>query len=97
MNPVPGDFKVILGLSKARPHLMCRHFIMVISDYIVKRRITLFTGSLTSVLKLYYHTLDSVTSRTCCYECYYFFNNCIVPIGFLTWEIQVAFPGESQL
>ena len=33
----------------------------------------------------------------------YFFNiyntvyNCIVPMGFLPWEIQVAFPWESQL
>ena len=25
------------------------------------------------------------------------FYNCIVPMGFLAWEIQVAFPGESQL
>ena len=25
------------------------------------------------------------------------FNNCMVPIGFLLWEIRVAFPGESQL
>ena len=23
------------------------------------------------------------------------FYNCIVPMGFLTWEIRVAFPGES--
>ena len=23
--------------------------------------------------------------------------NCIVPVGFLPWEIRVAFPGESQL
>ena len=26
-----------------------------------------------------------------------FFYNCIVPVGFLPWEIRVAFPGESQL
>ena len=26
-----------------------------------------------------------------------FFYNCIVPIGFLPWEIRVAFPEESQL
>ena len=26
-----------------------------------------------------------------------FLNNCVVPFGFLPWEIQVAFPGESQL
>ena len=25
------------------------------------------------------------------------FNDCIVPLGFFPWEIQVAFPGESQL
>ena len=25
------------------------------------------------------------------------FDNCIVPMGFLPWEIRVAFPGESQL
>ena len=25
------------------------------------------------------------------------FYNCIVPMEFLPWEIQVAFPGESQL
>ena len=25
------------------------------------------------------------------------FYNCIVPVGFLPWEIRVAFPGESQL
>ena len=25
------------------------------------------------------------------------FYNCIVPMGFLPWEIRVAFPGESQL
>ena len=31
----------------------------------------------------------------CCCCC--FLNNCIVPMGFLPWEIQVAFPGESQL
>ena len=23
--------------------------------------------------------------------------NCIVPMGFLSWEVRVAFPGESQL
>ena len=27
----------------------------------------------------------------------FFLNNCIVPMGFLPWEIRVAFPGESQL
>ena len=27
----------------------------------------------------------------------FFFLNCIVPMGFLPWEIRVAFPGESQL
>ena len=27
----------------------------------------------------------------------YLCKNCIVPLGFLPWEIQVAFPGESQL
>ena len=27
----------------------------------------------------------------------FFFKNCIVPLGFLPWEIRVAFPGESQL
>ena len=26
-----------------------------------------------------------------------FFYNCIVPVGFLPWEVWVAFPGESQL
>ena len=26
-----------------------------------------------------------------------FFYNCIVPVEFLSWEIRVAFPGESQL
>ena len=26
-----------------------------------------------------------------------YFHNCIVPLGFLPWEIRVAFPGESQL
>ena len=25
------------------------------------------------------------------------YNSCIVPVGFLPWEIRVAFPGESQL
>ena len=25
------------------------------------------------------------------------FYNCIVPMGFLPWEVRVAFPGESQL
>ena len=25
------------------------------------------------------------------------FYNCIVPMGFLPWEIRVSFPGESQL
>ena len=28
---------------------------------------------------------------------FFFFNNCIVPLGFLPWEIRVAFPEESQL
>ena len=28
---------------------------------------------------------------------YFTFYNCIVSIGFLPWEIWVAFPGESQL
>ena len=28
---------------------------------------------------------------------YVLFYNCIVPMGFLTREIRVAFPGESQL
>ena len=29
---------------------------------------------------------------------FFFFScNCIVPLGILPWEIQVAFPGESQL
>ena len=23
--------------------------------------------------------------------------NCVVPLGFIPWEIRVAFPGESQL
>ena len=31
-----------------------------------------------------------------CYELFFFYN-CIVPVGFLPWEIRVAFPGESQL
>ena len=26
-----------------------------------------------------------------------FYYKCIVPMGFLSWEIRVAFPGESQL
>ena len=26
----------------------------------------------------------------------FFFNSCIVQMGFLTWEIQVAFPGEAS-
>ena len=25
------------------------------------------------------------------------FYNCIVPVGFISWEIRVAFPGENQL
>ena len=28
---------------------------------------------------------------------YFTFYICIVPMGFLPWEIRVAFPGESQL
>ena len=28
---------------------------------------------------------------------YFTFYNCIAPMGFLPWEIRVAFPGESQL
>ena len=36
-----------------------------------------------------------------CYNNYFyfffFFYNCLVPMGFLPWEIQVAFPGEIQL
>ena len=28
---------------------------------------------------------------------FFYFYNCIVPVGFLPWEIQIAFPGESQL
>ena len=28
---------------------------------------------------------------------YVYFYNCIVPMGFLPWEIRVAVPGESQL
>ena len=28
---------------------------------------------------------------------FFFFNNCIVAMGFLPWGIRVAFPGESQL
>ena len=28
---------------------------------------------------------------------YLFFYNCFVPLGVLSWEIRVAFPGESQL
>ena len=28
---------------------------------------------------------------------FFLFYNCIVQMGFLPWEIQVAFPGESQL
>ena len=31
-----------------------------------------------------------------CY-CILLSNKCIVPLGFLPWETQVAFPGESQL
>ena len=31
----------------------------------------------------------------CC--CCFTFYNCIIPMGFLWWEIQVAFPWESQL
>ena len=27
---------------------------------------------------------------------FFYFYNCIVPMGFLPWEIRVAFPGESQ-
>ena len=27
----------------------------------------------------------------------YYYYNCIVPVGFLPWETQVAFPWESQL
>ena len=27
---------------------------------------------------------------------FFFFYNCIVPMGFLPWEIRVAFPGEKQ-
>ena len=26
-----------------------------------------------------------------------YFDNCIVPVGFLLWEIRVAFPGDRQL
>ena len=42
----------------------------------------------------------------CCVHCHaydicwahlFFLNNCTVPLGFLLWKIQVAFPGESQL
>ena len=37
-------------------------------------------------------------SACCAHKCYTFtFYNCIVPVGFLPWEIRVAFPGESQL
>ena len=32
-----------------------------------------------------------------CFVFFYTFYNCIVPIGFLPWEIRVAFPAESQL
>ena len=28
---------------------------------------------------------------------YFTFYSCIDPVGFLPWEIRVAFPGESQL
>ena len=28
---------------------------------------------------------------------FYIFYNCIVPMGFLPWDIRVAFSGESQL
>ena len=38
---------------------------------------------------------ERVSECVCfCSFCSY---NCIVPIGFLPWEIRVAFPGESQL
>ena len=48
----------------------------------------------------------SVCQRVCACICarahafflfFFFFNNCIVPLGFLPWEIRVAFSGESQL
>ena len=29
--------------------------------------------------------------------CFILFCNCVIPLGFLPWEIRVAFPGESQL
>ena len=29
-------------------------------------------------------------------QTFFTFYNCIVPMGFLPWEIQVVFPGESQ-
>ena len=32
-----------------------------------------------------------------CMFCCCFLNNCIVPLGFLPWEIWAAFPGERQL
>ena len=28
---------------------------------------------------------------------FFFFYNCIVPVGFLPWEIWVAFPGEMRI
>ena len=28
---------------------------------------------------------------------FFFLHSCIVPMGFLPWEIRVAFPGESKL
>ena len=41
--------------------------------------------------------LASLTSAICCVFFLFFFYNCIVPMGFLPWEIRVAFPGESHL
>ena len=44
----------------------------------------------------YLFTERTKTYLGCFFFCCCFFYNCIVPSGFLPWEIQVAFPGESQ-
>ena len=44
------------------------------------------------------HQLTNLGFRSnLCKIFFFFFYNCIVPLGLLQWEIRVAFPGENRL
>ena len=50
-----------------------------------------------SQLILIAYSFSSAEYKFSCFKKQKTFYNCIVQMGFLPWEIQVALPGESQL